>query len=130
MTTEHTKAFFNANRALLNSRPLLDEDMYYSYEQSPKLTFFGKDRDADAGVTQFDEGGVSSPPVFFSDQKNVFAAHVAVDELLFFLQVQRGRGASKAHLPLSRQTSNQSLHPTRWNSLEPTCRPNVLHYST
>lgn len=49
------------------------------------LTFFGQDSDADTRVTQFDKGGVSSPSVILSDQKNVFSAHIAMDKMLFFL---------------------------------------------
>lgn len=66
--------------------------MYYDLaDDGHELTFFGQDGDADAWVTQFDEGGVPSPPVILSDQKNVFSTDVAVDKLLFFLQVQRGK---------------------------------------
>lgn len=54
-----------------------------------KLTFFGQDSDADSRVAQFNERAIPSPPVIFSDKKNVFSTDIAVDKLLFFLQVQK-----------------------------------------
>lgn len=50
------------------------------------LTFSREDSDADARVTQFYEGGVSGPPVILSDQKDVFGADVAVNEMLLLLR--------------------------------------------
>lgn len=64
--------------------------------QRETLTLSGEDGDADARVTQFDEGGVASPPVILSDQKDVFGADVAVNEMLFLLRVEkRGRSVGE-----------------------------------
>lgn len=52
------------------------------------LTLFGQDSNADARVTQFDEGRVSSPPVILSDQQNIFSTHIAMDKILLFLWKQ------------------------------------------
>lgn len=59
--------------------------------QRETLTLSGEDGDADARVTQLDEGGVASPPVILSDQKDVFGADVAVNEMLFLLRVEKRR---------------------------------------
>lgn len=71
---------------LLKSCPLLIGHVYYtSAEDGHKLTFFGQDSDTDARVAQFDEGGVPSPPVVLSNQKNIFSADISVDKMFFFL---------------------------------------------
>lgn len=59
------------------------------------LTLFGEDSDADARVTQFDEGGVPGPPVVLSDQKDVFGTDVPVNKMLFFLWVEKRRESLK-----------------------------------
>lgn len=89
---KYSTALSHFIRSLMNSCPLLTEEMYYRLaEDRHKLTFFGQNSDADARVTQFDEGGVPSPPVILSDQKNVFSTDIPMDKLLFFLQVEKGR---------------------------------------
>jgi len=50
---------------LLKKLPL---DDYSEDKDRHRLTFSGQNIDADARVTQFDEGGVPSPPVLLSDQ--------------------------------------------------------------
>lgn len=99
------RCHLNAVIHLFNSCPLLIEVMHYSQVED-KLTFFGQDSDADARVTQFDEGGVPSPPVILSDQQNVFSADVPVDEMLFFLQVQKER---ESLLPTTGKQFNHSF---------------------
>lgn len=80
---------------LLKHCPLLIGHMYYTLaEDGHKLTFFGQDSDADARVAQFDEGGVPSPPVVLSDQKNVFSADISMDKMFFFLYIQKRRDES------------------------------------
>lgn len=54
------------------------------------LTLFGQDSNADARVTQFDEGRVSSLPVILSDQENVFSTHIAMDKMLLLLRMEPG----------------------------------------
>lgn len=52
------------------------------------LTLFGQDSNADARVAQFYEGRISSPPVIFSDQENIFSTHIAMNKILLFLWKQ------------------------------------------
>lgn len=49
------------------------------------LTFSGQNSDADARVTEFDEGQTARPFVLLSDQQNIFGTDVAVYEILLLL---------------------------------------------
>ena len=49
------------------------------------LTFFGQHRDADARVTEFDEGQAARRPVLLSDQKNVLGTDISMNEVLILL---------------------------------------------
>lgn len=62
------------------------------------LTLFWENSDADARVTQFDEGGVSSPPVILSDQEDILGTDVAVNKMLFLLRVEKRKQSAKETL--------------------------------
>lgn len=50
-----------------------------------ELTVFWQNCNTNARITKFDERRISCLPVFFSDKKNIFGAHIPMNKGFFFL---------------------------------------------
>lgn len=49
------------------------------------LTFPGQHSDADAGVTELDEGQTAGFPILLSDQKNILGTNISMNEVFILL---------------------------------------------
>lgn len=54
--------------------------------ESKSLTFSGQHGDADARVTEFDEGQAARHPILLSDQKDVLGTNISMNEVLILLR--------------------------------------------
>lgn len=50
------------------------------------LTFSGQHGDADARVTEFDEGQAARHPILLSDQKDILGTNISMNEVLILLR--------------------------------------------